>query len=189
MGHLKRLGPFLLERMIGRGGMGAVYRARRDDTGQIVAVKALLLPLEQERERFNAEIATMKLLHHDNIVRLYGFGQEDGVLYYAMEYVDGPSLATLLKRGRQFTWEEVVYIGSEVCRALKHAHDRGVVHRDIKPANILLVGNGTVKVSDYGIAQYFGSSRLTSANQVVGTIEYMAPEQARAGSLTPTAGS
>ena len=71
MGHLKRLGPFLLERMIGRGGMGAVYRARRDDTGQIVAVKALLLPLEQERERFNAEIATMKLLHHDNIVRLY----------------------------------------------------------------------------------------------------------------------
>ena len=185
MGHLKRLGPFLLERMIGRGGMGAVYRARRDDTGQIVAVKALLLPLEQERERFNAEIATMKLLHHDNIVRLYGFGQEDGVLYYAMEYVDGPSLATLLKRGRQFTWEEVVYIGSEVCRALKHAHDRGVVHRDIKPANILLVGNGTVKVSDYGIAQYFGSSRLTSANQVVGTIEYMAPEQARAGSLTP----
>ena len=167
--------------------MGAVYRAHREDTGQVVAVKALLLPMEQkqERERFSAEIATMKLLRHDNIVRLYGFGQENGALYYAMEYVDGPSLSTLLKRGFQFTWEETVYIGASICRALKHAHDRGVVHRDIKPANILLVGEGVVKVSDYGIAQYFGSSRLTGVNQVVGTIEYMAPEQARAGALTP----
>ena len=185
MSSTKRFGPFILERMIGRGGMGAVYRARREDTGEIVAVKALLLPLEQERERFSAEIATMKLLRHDNIVRLYGFGQEDGVLYYAMEYVDGPSLSTLLKRGRRFTWEEVVYIGESICRALKHAHDRGVVHRDIKPANILLLDEGVVKVSDYGIAQYFGSSRLTGVNQVVGTIEYMAPEQAQAGALTP----
>ncbi len=171
--------------MIGRGGMGAVYRAHREDNGQVVAVKALLLPLEQERERFFAEIETMKLLRHDNIVRLYGFGQEDGVLYYAMEYVDGPSLSALLKRGRQFSWEEVVYIGASICRALKHAHDRGVIHRDIKPANILLLDKGVVKVSDYGIAQYFGSSRLTGANQVVGTIEYMPPEQARAGALTP----
>ncbi len=184
---VKRFGPFVLERLIGRGGMGAVYRARHEKTGQIVALKALLIPIAQERERFEAEISTLKLLRHDNIVKLYGYGQEDGVLYYAMEYVDGPSLSTLLKRGRRFTWEEVAYIGTSVCRALKHAHDRGVVHRDIKPANILLLDDGVVKVSDYGIAQYFGASRLTSANQVVGTIEYMAPEQAQAGALTPRA--
>ncbi len=184
---VKRFGPFVLERLIGRGGMGAVYRARHETTGQIVALKALLIPIAQERERFEAEISTLKLLRHDNIVKLYGYGQEDGVLYYAMEYVDGPSLSTLLKRGRRFTWEEVAYIGASVCRALKHAHDRGVVHRDIKPANILLLDEGVVKVSDYGIAQYFGASRLTNANQVVGTIEYMAPEQAQAGALTPRA--
>lgn len=167
--------------------MGAVYRARHEETGQTVAVKTLLTPLESERERFEAEISTLKLLRHENIVKLYGFGQEDGVLYYAMEYVDAPSLATLLKRGRRFSWEEAVYIGVSVCRALKHAHDRGVVHRDVKPANILLLDDGVVKITDYGIAQYFGSSRLTGANQVVGTIEYMAPEQAKAGPLTPRA--
>ena len=185
MSQPKQFGPFILDRMIGRGGMGAVYRATHETTGQVVAVKALLLPLEQERVRFDAEISTLKLLRHENIVKLYGYGQEDGVLYYAMEYVDGPSLSTLLKRGRRFTWEEVVYIGESICRALKHAHDRGVVHRDIKPANILLVNNGVVKVSDYGIAQYFGNNRLTNANQVVGTIEFMAPEQAKAGAVTP----
>ncbi|MBR4834392.1 MAG: serine/threonine protein kinase [Thermoguttaceae bacterium] len=185
MDRRERFGPFILERLLGRGGMGAVYRAQHEETGRTVAVKTLLTPLESERERFEAEISTLKLLRHENIVKLYGFGQEDGVLYYAMEYVDAPSLATLMKRGRRFSWEEVVYIGAAVCRALKHAHDRGVIHRDVKPANILLLDGGGVKVADYGIAQYFGSSRLTGANQVVGTIEYMAPEQAQAGPITP----
>ncbi len=187
MNRPERFGPFILERLLGRGGMGAVYRAKHEVTGQTVAVKTLLTPLESERERFEAEISTLKRLRHENIVKLYGFGQEDGVLYYAMEYVDAPSLATLLKRGRRFTWEEAVYIGVSVCRALKHAHDRGVVHRDVKPANVLLLDDGVVKIADYGIAQYFGGSRLTGANQVVGTIEYMAPEQAKAGPLTPRA--
>ena len=182
---VKKFGPFVLERMIGRGGMGAVYRAHDENTNQTVAVKALLLPLERERERFEAEISTLRRLRHENIVKLFGFGQEDGILYYAMEFVDGPSLSTLLRKRRRFTWEETVYIGLKICNALKHAHDRGVIHRDIKPANILLVDNGVVKVSDYGIAQYFGAARLTNANQVVGTIEFMAPEQAQASSVTP----
>ncbi len=182
---VKKFGPFVLERMIGRGGMGAVYRAHDENTNQTVAVKALLLPLERERERFEAEISTLRRLRHENIVKLFGFGQEDGILYYAMEFVDGPSLSTLLRKGRRFTWEETVYIGLKICNALKHAHDRGVIHRDIKPANILLVDDGVVKVSDYGIAQYFGAARLTNANQVVGTIEFMAPEQAQASSVTP----
>ena len=99
MDRQERFGPFVLERLLGRGGMGAVYRAKHRETGQTVAVKTLLTPLESERERFEAEISTLKLLRHENIVKLHGFGQENGVLYYAMEYVDAPSLATLLKRG------------------------------------------------------------------------------------------
>ena len=94
---VKKFGPFVLERMIGRGGMGAVYRAHDENTNQTVAVKALLLPLERERERFEAEISTLRRLRHENIVKLFGFGQEDGILYYAMEFVDGPSLSTLLR--------------------------------------------------------------------------------------------
>ncbi|MBQ9127666.1 MAG: serine/threonine protein kinase, partial [Thermoguttaceae bacterium] len=152
MNRREHFGPFVLERLLGRGGMGAVYRAKHRETGQTVAVKTLATPLESDRERFEAEISTLKLLRHENIVKLHGFGQENGVLYYAMEYVDAPSLATLLKRGRRFSWEEVVYIGVAVCRALKHAHDRGVIHRDVKPANILLLDDGVVKFADYGIA-------------------------------------
>ena len=86
MNRQERFGPFILERLLGRGGMGAVYRAKHEETGQTVAVKTLLTPLESERERFEAEISTLKLLRHENIVKLHGFGQENGVLYYAMEY-------------------------------------------------------------------------------------------------------
>ncbi|MDO5580731.1 MAG: protein kinase [Planctomycetia bacterium] len=187
MNQPEKLGPFRIVRVIGRGGMGAVYEAVHEETKETVALKVLTAQEEDNelRVRFESEIGTLKRLRHPNIVRLYGFGQEEGLLYYAMEYVDGPSLQQFLKNGRFFSWEEVVHIGIEVCKALKHAHDRGIVHRDIKPANILLLRNGQVKVSDYGIAHFFGDSRLTTANMVIGTIEYMAPEQAQAGPLTP----
>ncbi|MDO4586708.1 MAG: serine/threonine-protein kinase [Planctomycetia bacterium] len=187
--HPKQLGPFRIIRVIGRGGMGAVYEAVHEETNETVAVKMLLNPPDDEnndqKNRFEAEIETLKRLRHPNIVRLHGFGQEEGLLYYAMEYVNGPSLQTFLKKKRLFTWEEVVFIGIEICKALKHAHDRGIIHRDIKPANILLVDNGQIKVSDYGIAHFFGNSRMTDCNMVIGTIEYMSPEQAQAGPLTP----
>ena len=188
MPELERLGPFVIRRVVGRGGMGAVYEAVHEESQTTVAVKVLLDPVEGDselRNRFEAEIDTLKRLRHPNIVRLFGFGQEDGLLYYAMEYVEGPSLQDLLKKKRLFTWEEVVHIGGCVARALRHAHDRGIIHRDIKPANILLLDDGQVKVSDYGIAHFFGGSRLTDANMVIGTIEYMAPEQAASGPLTP----
>lgn len=120
---VKKFGPFILERMIGRGGMGAVYRARNEETGQIVAVKALLLPLERERERFEAEISTLRLLRHENIVKLYGFGQENGILYYAMEFVDGPSLATLLRRGRRFSWKRPPILG---CKSATRSSTRTI---------------------------------------------------------------
>ncbi len=181
------LGPFRVVRVIGRGGMGAVYEAVHEETHETVALKVLTNSEESNelRARFESEIGTLRRLRHPNIVRLYGFGQEGGLLYYAMEYVDGPSLQYYLKKNYFFSWEEVIHIGIEICKALKHAHDRGIIHRDIKPANILLLRNGQVKVSDYGIAHFFGDSRLTTANMVIGTIEYMAPEQAMAGPLTP----
>ena len=95
-----------------------------------------------------------------------------------MELVDGNSLEEELRRGRRFDCAEVVRIGIETCRALRHAHDRGIIHRDIKPGNLLLTSDGRVKLSDFGIARLFGYSKLTSAGNVLGTAEYMAPEQA-----------
>ena len=95
-----------------------------------------------------------------------------------MELVDGNSLEEELRQGRRFEWREVTRIGIETCRALRHAHDRGVIHRDIKPGNLLLAAEGHVKLSDFGISRLFGDTRLTSAGSVLGTAEYMAPEQA-----------
>ena len=183
----RQLGPFTIDRQIGRGGMGIVFKAEYEGFATPLAIKVLPDTLEDSelRTRFEAEIETLRRLRHPNIVRLFGFGQEEGFLYYAMEFIDGPSLQELLKKGRPFTWEEVVYIGSQVTQALRHAHDRGIIHRDIKPANILLSHSGQIKLSDYGIAHLFGGVHLTNANMVIGTIEYMAPEQATAKPVTP----
>jgi eukaryotic-like serine/threonine-protein kinase len=179
--EIERLGPYQIIGILGRGGMGAVYKAVRHDTGEAAAVKLLSADLAEEegfRNRFEAEIETLRKLHHPNIVRLFGFGEQEGLLFYAMELVDGNSLEEELRRGRRFDWREVTRIGIETCRALRHAHDRGVIHRDIKPGNLLLAADGCVKLSDFGIARLFGYSRLTSAGNVLGTAEYMAPEQA-----------
>ena len=102
-----------------------------------------------------------------------------------MELVLGSSLEEELRRGRRFDWRETAEIGIQVCRALRHAHDRGVIHRDIKPANLLLAKTGTVKLSDFGIARLFGNTRITVAGSVLGTADYMAPEQASAGAIGP----
>ena len=188
MSHPEQLGPFRIERVLGRGGMGAVYEGVHVETAEVAAVKVLLSTLEDDdelRSRFEAEIDTLKRLRHPNIVRLYGFGEEQGMLYYVMELVDGPSLQQELKKHRLFDWSEVAKVGLEMCSALKHAHDRGITHRDIKPANILLEQQGTSKLSDYGIAQLFGGSHLTNVNAVVGTLEYMSPEQAQANPVGP----
>ena len=186
----QQLGPYRIIRTIGRGGMGAVYEAVHIDSGETAAIKALLGILEEEEEmrlRFESEIETLKRLRHPNIVRLFAFGEEAGMLYYVMELVNGPSLYQEIRRKRSFEWFEVAKIGLDICQGLRHAHDRGITHRDIKPANILLDQRGMVKISDFGIAQLFGGQRLTNVNSVVGTLEYMAPEQALAGPVGPKA--
>src|SRR5262245_52341412 len=179
--QLTRLGPYEIGKPLGKGGMGSVFEARNVETGERVAVKALtphLAMAEGFRERFEAEIESLKALRHEGIVRLFGYGEQDGVLFYSMELVDGTSLEDELKAGRRFNWREVTNIAIQLSLALKHAHDHGIVHRDIKPANILLHDDEHVKLADFGIARLFGTTSLTTAGGVLGTADYMSPEQA-----------
>jgi serine/threonine-protein kinase len=183
--HPTQLGPYTISAPLGRGGMGAVYEAVHSGTGQTVAVKTLAAHLGDDanlRKRFAAEIETLKSLRHPCIVQLLAFGEEDGHPYFAMELIRGRSLEQLLRSGRRFTWRETVDIAIDIARALKSAHDHGVVHRDLKPANLLFpdepAADAAVKLADFGIARLFGSATHTMAGMIVGTAEYMAPEQA-----------
>jgi serine/threonine-protein kinase len=179
--QLTRLGPYEIGKPLGKGGMGSVYAATDTQSGERVAVKALtphLAMADGFRERFEAEIESLKILRHEGIVRLFGYGEQDGVLFYSMELVDGVSLEDELKAGRRFNWREVSNIAIQLSLALKHAHDHGIVHRDIKPANILLFNEDRVKLADFGIARLFGTTQLTTAGGVLGTADYMSPEQA-----------
>jgi len=187
---IDRLGPYRIVRELGRGGMGTVYQGVSLETGEPAAIKLLSAALSREedfRSRFEAEIETLRKLNHPNIVRLFGFGEQDALLFYAMELVDGKSLEDELASGRSFDWREVAQIGVETCHALRHAHNRGVIHRDIKPGNLLLGSDGHVKLSDFGIARLFGNMRMTSAGSVLGTAEFMAPEQAEGKPVDPRA--
>ncbi|MEE8450418.1 MAG: serine/threonine-protein kinase [Thermoguttaceae bacterium] len=177
----EQLGPYRIVRELGRGGMGTVFEGVNLDTDEPAAVKLLAAPLAAEddfRSRFEAEIEALRKLNHPNIVRLFGFGEQDGQLFYAMELVEGRSLESEFGRGRRFDWREVTRIGIDTCGALRHAHDRGVIHRDLKPGNLLLSNEGQLKLSDFGIARLFGHTRQTAVGSVVGTAEFMSPEQA-----------
>jgi serine/threonine-protein kinase len=184
---IEKLGPYQIDKLLGRGGMGRVYAGRHEETGDTAAIKVLSMVLADDgnfRERFIAEIETLKKLDHPHIVRLYGEGEEDGYLFYVMELVEGDSLQAVLQSGTRFSWEEVVDDAIQICSALKHAHDRGVIHRDLKPANLLKTEDGTIKLTDFGIAKLFGGTQLTADGSVVGTADYMAPEQAEGKPIT-----
>jgi len=186
--QIEQLGPYRIIRQLGRGGMGTVYEGTLIETGEPAAIKILSSTLAHDegfRERFKSEIETLRKLRHPNIVRLYGFGEEEDHLFYAMELIVGRSLEDDLQAGRRFQWREVTDYAIQTCRALKHAHDRGVVHRDIKPANLLVSGEGQIKLSDFGIAKLFGASGVTAVGGVLGTAEYMAPEQTDGRPITP----
>src|SRR5262249_28584108 len=146
-------------------GMGAVYEGVDTETGEPAAIKVLSPVLAAEegfRVRFESEIESLKKLRHPNIVQLFGYGEQAGTLFYAMELVRGASLEDELRSGRRFEWREVTAMAVKLCKALKHAHDHGVIHRDLKPANLLLAPDGEIKLSDFGIARLFGNTRLTS---------------------------
>jgi hypothetical protein len=183
-----QLGPYTIRSRLGRGGMGTVYEAEDPATGQLVAVKMLAGHVGDDatlRRRFAVEIDTLKSLSHPGIVRLLAFGEEDGQPYYAMELVRGRTLEQIIRAGRRFSCAETIGLALEITRALKSAHDHGVVHRDIKPANLLFpdqpADGVTVKLADFGIARLFGDAGHTQAGTIIGTAEYMAPEQAAGG--------
>jgi len=188
MRPLEYLGPYRILGTIGRGGMGRVFRAEHSHTGERVAVKLIADNVADDprfRRRFADEVETLKRLKHPNIVRLIGYGEEAGQLFYSMELVEGESLQDRLKREKQLDWQPVVDMAIDVCGALKHAHDFGVIHRDLKPANLLLDKSGKVMLVDFGIAKLFGNLEQTVAGSLLGTADYMAPEQAGEGAITP----
>lgn len=181
-------GPYKIEKIIGQGGMGNVYKAFHAKSGLTVAVKVISSSIANEvrfRRRFEAEIETLKRLKHPNIVQLIGYGEENGNLFYSMEYVEGESLHECLKKNGPVPWEDALRIGIDISSALKHAHDMGIIHRDLKPANLLINHEGTIKLVDFGIAKLFGATEMTMAGSIVGTADFMSPEQADGKPATP----
>ena len=175
------IGPYKIIRILGQGGMGTVYHGVHAKSNDSVAIKVIASNMAQHqrfRRRFDGEIQTLLKLKHPNIVQLIGFGEEKGLLFYSMEYVDGENLQQQLRREKKIGWERIVDIAIEVCSALKHAHDFGVIHRDLKPANLMINTQGKVKLTDFGIAKLFGAMESTVEGAVLGTADFMPPEQA-----------
>lgn len=178
----ERIGPYQLLEKIGSGGMGNVYLGRDAQSGRVAAIKVLTATLAREPgfvERFNREIDAMRKLQNPHIVELFESGVEGDNYYYAMEYVPGETLMGLLRREKRLPWRRAYAIAVDVCQALKAAHDAGIIHRDLKPSNLLVTPDGFIKLTDFGVAQVFASNRLTITGGIIGTAEYMSPEQAQ----------
>ena len=173
-----------IQEFIGRGGMGAVYKARHLDLDRVVAVKILPAEIENEEaftERFAREARALAKLNHPNIVSVFDFGQINDQYYFLMEFVDGTNLRSVIDSGN-IEPHEALDIVRQLCDALEYAHSQGVVHRDIKPENILVDKSGRIKIADFGLAKLLDESvdeSLTATRQVMGSLRYMAPEQTR----------
>ncbi|HEB61421.1 MAG TPA: serine/threonine protein kinase, partial [Phycisphaeraceae bacterium] len=182
------LGDFRIIREVGRGGMGVVYEAVQLSLGRRVALKVMppgAALSETARERFQREAATTGRLHHSNIVPVYAVGEEEGISYHAMQFIDGQSLGQFLKKAREGKipadrayFHRVARWGKQVADALSHAHQQGIIHRDIKPSNLLLDSDDNVWISDFGLARTASNVSLTVTGDIVGTARYMSPEQA-----------
>jgi len=174
-----RIGKYDVTGVIGRGGMGIVYRATDPRIGRPVAIKVLTGLFSEDSElleRFYREAKSTGSLQHQNIVTVYELGDQDGFPYLVMEYLEGESLDSIIASRRPLAIAEKLGIIIRVCDGLSFAHARGIIHRDIKPANIVVLKSGAVKIVDFGIAQV-GGNRLTRTGQIVGSIYYMSPEQ------------
>jgi serine/threonine protein kinase len=182
-----RIGPYLVERKLGSGGMGTVYLATHEQTGRIVALKLLSPSLAREEglvARFMREIAALQKLKNPHVVELFDHGVDGDMYYYAMEYVPGETLTARLRREKRIPWREMIDLSIEICVALKSAHDAGIIHRDLKPSNLLLTPDGNLKLTDFGVAQVFAGSKLTVTGGIIGTAEYMSPEQGQGRRIT-----
>lgn len=179
-------GRYEIREIIGVGGMAVVYKAYDNIDDRIVAVKILkeeFLANEEFRRRFKNESKAIAVLSHPNIVKVFDVSFGDRLQYIVMEYVEGITLKEYIEQQRVINSKEVVHFTTQILRALQHAHDKGIVHRDIKPQNIILLQNGNIKVTDFGIARFSRSETRTMTESAIGSVHYVSPEQAR-GEMT-----
>jgi eukaryotic-like serine/threonine-protein kinase len=175
------IGRYQILEKLGQGGMGVVYRAFDTLLERVVALKVISTPIEDKpevRERFIREARAAGQLSHPNIITIHDLGEHDGQPYLAMELLEGEDLLSRMARPERMSLRRKVELASDVCNGLEFAHSRGLIHRDIKPANIFITTGGTLKILDFGLARLM-TSELTGSNMMMGTLNYMAPEQIR----------
>ncbi len=179
----KRLdGRYEIHELIGVGGMANVYRCTDTLDDREVAIKILkdeYLNNEEFIRRFKNESKAIATLSHPNIVKVYDVSFGDMIQYIVMEYIDGITLKEYFDQQGIIEWKEALYLTSQVLKALQHAHEHGIVHRDIKPQNIMLLQDGTIKVTDFGIARFSDKATRTMTEHAIGSVHYISPEQAR----------
>ncbi len=174
-------GRYRLDEHIAGGGMGDVWKGTDEVLGRTVAVKVLLAALVAEpgfAQRFRDEARTMATINHPGVVNVYDYGSDQGVTYLIMEFIDGDALSKTLSRVGRLTPGRTMSLIAQAADALQAAHDKGIVHRDVKPANLMVRPNGTLVLTDFGIARSAQASQLTAVGSVLGTASYISPEQA-----------
>ena len=183
----KRLdGRYEIGDLLGVGGMAYVYKAYDSIDDRVVAIKILkdeFLGNEEFMRRFKNESKAIAVLSHPNIVKVYDVSFGDRIQYIVMEYIDGITLKDYIERQHDIKWKEAVHFTGQILAALQHAHEKGIIHRDVKPQNIMLLQDGTIKVTDFGIARFAKNETRTMTDKAIGSVHYIAPEQAR-GDLT-----
>jgi len=178
---LEQIGKYKILGKIGQGAMGEVYRAQDSVLNRDVAIKTISSELGADdalRRRFQREAQSAARLNHPNIITVYDYGEEQGKIYMAMELLDGADLKQAIARRAPLSLDDKLSIVDQIAEGLAFAHSHEIVHRDLKPANVHLLGNGQVKIMDFGLAR-LGGSEMTRAGMVMGTPHYMSPEQVR----------